>query len=214
MVAMKKTDKHKTIIVFAPHPDDELIGCGGSLAKHASKGNRIIVVYMTSGESSKTFTNKKGLAKIREMEATKGAKIIGFADKQYMREPDGGLKFDGRVVNNILDIIKKEKPDVAYLPYKNGHKDHRTTNKIVLEALSRYNKKVKVLAYEVFIPIQGFNHVENITEFMTKKIEAIRQHQSQRFTIPDQRTRLLARFRGLTTGRGNYCEVFKIGNLP
>ena len=210
MVAMKKTDKHKTIMVFAPHPDDELIGCGGSLAKHASKEKRIIVVYMTSGEASKTFTNKKELARTRETESAKGAKVLGFVSTVYLREPDGSLKVNEKIVNNVLDIINKEKPNIIYLPYKNGHKDHKTTNKIVLGALSRYNKKVKVLAYEVFIPIQSFTHVEDITEFMTKKIEAIRQHKSQRFTIPDQRTRLLARFRGLTTGRGDYCEVFNI----
>ena len=67
-----------------------------------------------------------------------------------------------------------------------------------------------ILCYEVWTTLQEISYVENITEFMPLKLEAIRQHQSQiRDIAYDEASRCLNRYRGITTGRGEYCECFQ-----
>ncbi|MGE5398546.1 MAG: PIG-L deacetylase family protein, partial [Chitinophagales bacterium] len=52
----------KRIMVFAPHPDDDILGCGGSIAKHTSLNHEVITVFMTSGESGSLTCSREELA--------------------------------------------------------------------------------------------------------------------------------------------------------
>jgi LmbE family N-acetylglucosaminyl deacetylase len=67
------------------------------------------------------------------------------------------------------------------------------------------------LAYEVWTPLSEFNYVEDISEFIDKKIAALKEHKSQIQQIRyDEAMEGLARYRGAMTGKGKYCEVFNI----
>jgi LmbE family N-acetylglucosaminyl deacetylase len=67
------------------------------------------------------------------------------------------------------------------------------------------------LAYEVWTPLSDFEYVEDISEFIDKKVAALRKHESQIKNIRyDEAFEGLARFRGAMTGKGKYCEVFKV----
>ena len=63
------------VLVAAPHPDDDVIGCGGSLIKLTRAGHRIIIVYLTSGEAGSIDHTKEELLLIREREARQAARI-------------------------------------------------------------------------------------------------------------------------------------------
>jgi LmbE family N-acetylglucosaminyl deacetylase len=103
------------------------------------------------------------------------------------------------------------------------HEDHKVTFRLVKEAIGRAGAPVfqeykgkpwsgeTVLAYEVWTPLSEFNYVEDISEFVSIKIAALRAHESQIKTIRyDEAVEGLARFRGAMTGKGKYCEVFAI----
>ena len=81
-----------SVLVFAPHPDDDIIGCGGTLIHHVQAGARVAHVYMTSGDALSRKRRSKSLARIREKEAKRGAQIIGVSELIFLREPDSALR--------------------------------------------------------------------------------------------------------------------------
>jgi LmbE family N-acetylglucosaminyl deacetylase len=77
------------ILVIAPHPDDETIGCGGTLCLHAYNGDRVTAVFLTSGELGLKKLRREQAWKIREHEARRAAKILGLADLFFCVSPTG-----------------------------------------------------------------------------------------------------------------------------
>jgi LmbE family N-acetylglucosaminyl deacetylase len=221
----------KRILVFAAHPDDDIMGCGGSLAKHVKLGNQVSVCYMTSGEAGGLGHSKRELARIREEETMNAAKVIGFQDLTYLRNPDGYLEYDQSNLKKLVELIRKKQPNIVYVHHQSdGHQDHRTTFQLVNESLGRASAPLfqdykgapwsteTVLAYEVWTPLPDFEYVEDISEFIAKKTASLKKHESQINIIRyDEASEGLARYRGAMTGKGKYCEVFKvvkISNLP
>jgi LmbE family N-acetylglucosaminyl deacetylase len=90
------------ILVFAPHPDDDIIGCGGSMAKHISQGNRVQVVYLTSGEAGSHKYSKAELAVIREGEARQATASLGIKDVNFLGMPDGFISYTRE---NLLTLV-------------------------------------------------------------------------------------------------------------
>lgn len=212
------------VIVFAPHQDDDLIGCGGSIAKHVKQGNEVTIVYMTSGDAGSLKYSKQELAKIRETEAKDAAKILGIKDLLFLRNTDGYLEYNKENLVKIIDLIREKKPNIIYIPHKSdAHKDHIKTYELVIEAVGRaggpWFQECKgkpwtidtILCYEVWTPLQEIAYVENIDEFIDLKIQALEQHKSQIQDIKyDEAVKGLNRYRGIMTGKGKYCECFQV----
>jgi LmbE family N-acetylglucosaminyl deacetylase len=217
----------KRVLAFAAHPDDDIIGCGGSLAKHVKLGNRVSVCYVTSGEAGGLEHSKEEMARIREDEAKKAAETIGLADIVFLRNRDGYLEYNEQVLTQLVGLIRKNRPHVVYVHHHlDAHEDHKVTSLLVNEAIGRASVPVfqeyrakpwsveTVLAYEVWTPLSVFNYVEDISEFVSIKSAALRMHQSQ-IKIVDyaEATEGLARYRGAMTGVGKYCEVFAVNKI-
>ncbi len=216
----------KKIIVFAPHPDDDLIGCGGSIARRVSEGEDVMIIYMTSGGSGSLDNDKEKTAQIREEEARQAARVIGIKELRFLRREDGYLSCGKDELIEVTRLIREVRPDVIYVPHKDdAHRDHKATHEIVVEAAKRASAAcfpecgpeawaVKtVYAYEVWTPMQTFSCVEDISDLMDMKIEALQQHKSQiRACRYDDAAKGLARYRGAMTGKGEYCECFCIVN--
>jgi LmbE family N-acetylglucosaminyl deacetylase len=214
----------KRVLVFAAHPDDDIIGCGGSIAKHVKNGNKVSVCYMTSGSAGSLDYAKDELARIRENEAKRAAKVVGSRNLIFLRNPDGYLRYDEGNLRKLVELIRKIRPNIVYIHHKSdGQQDHTTTYQLVKESIRRASgpwfQECKgalwsvetILAYEVSTPLSEFNYVEDISEFIDKKIAALRKHQSQVKDIRyDEAAEGLAKYRGAMTGKGKYCEVFQV----
>ena len=212
------------VLVIAPHPDDDAIGCGGSIVQHVRRGDTVHIIYVTSGEHGSPVYEPSELAKIREDEATKGAQILGAQQTTFLRQPDGNVGYSIDLVNHFIQLIRTEKPDVLYLPHSaDGHKDHQQTFQIVMEAVGRaqgnsfpewggkaWNIET-ILGYEVWTPLTHFQYVNDISDVIEVKLNALREHRSQLANVQyDDAVRSLNRFRGIMTERGAYCECFEV----
>lgn len=108
----------KRIMVFAPHPDDDILGCGGSIAKHARQGHEIITVYMTSGEAGSLTYSRDELAALRENEARQASLLLKVNETIFLRNPDGYLEYNRDNLVKIVSLLRANKPDLVYLPHR------------------------------------------------------------------------------------------------
>lgn len=212
------------IMVFAPHPDDEVIGCGGTIATHVRAGDEVVIVYLTSGEAGSLSVPCDELRTTREGEARQGAKHLGVKDLIFLRFPDGYLAFAPECIRTLVNLVRERKPDVVYLPHaQEGPRDHRVTHELGLEAVRRAGGPwfqdcgaepwaVKhVLAYEVWTPIVSPTYYNDVTPWIDLKLAAIRCHASQVSTVAyDEAVKGLNRSRGILSGMGDYCEAFQV----
>jgi LmbE family N-acetylglucosaminyl deacetylase len=214
----------KNVLDFAAHPDDDLIGCGGSLAKHVRAGNQVTVCYMTSGEAGSLEYSKEELKRIREEEARKTAEIIGFTDLIFLGNRDGYVEYNEASLTQLMELVRNRQPHVVYVHQRfDGHEDHKVTFRLVDEAIGRAGAPVfqeytgtpwsieTVLVYEVWTHLSEFNYVEDISEFVSIKTAALRKHLSQiKIVRYDEAAEGLARYRGAMTGKAKYREVFAV----
>jgi N-acetylglucosamine malate deacetylase 1 len=201
------------ILVIAPHPDDESIGCGGTLYFHTQRGDRVAVVYLTSGELGLKKLPREQAWTIREAEARKAAKILRLAEPAFLRCPDWVLNEHVKTASAALvRHLKSELPEMVYMPHPlEWHPDHKAASPILWGAVRQCGISPKVVrGYEIWTPMPEFDHVENIDEAMPIKLRAIRAHRSQLEQLPyDRAIRGLNEYRGAIAGRCRYAEVFQ-----
>jgi len=203
----------RNILVLAPHPDDEVLGCGGALCQHTSAGHRVTVVFLTSGELGLKHLPREEAWRIREREARSAARILGLAGVEFLRGPDwelGGAK--AKVAGGLRAILQREKPELVYLPHPGDwHPDHQATLPLLRLALARSGVRTPELrAYEVWTPLPEFDHVVDITALMPRKLKALRAHQSQLGEFDYVRAiKGLNQFRGALAAKQPFAEVFQ-----
>lgn len=149
----------KNIVVFAPHPDDEVLGCGGTIAKKLSEGQDIYIVFITDGRYALTelgiFSNPTPLEMkdIRKEEALKAAEILGLEEENliFLDFEDKTLaKSETAVQEKILQILNRLSPIEVFFPQRREYNaDHRATNKIIKKAIELSN--LNLIQYEYII---------------------------------------------------------------
>ncbi len=201
-----------SVIVFAPHPDDDVIGCGGAIIQHVKKGDRVCIVYLTSGDAWPKGVEE--LAKIRELEATEATALLGVQDLIFFREPDGYLAATERNKEKVIQIILEHKPDIVYVTHEvEEHKDHKAAFRLVIDAIKKIPqetlKKPQILSYEVWTPLQKISMVKNISREIELKLQALREHKSQLKSVNYiEAVKGLNRYRGIMKQKGAYAECF------
>jgi N-acetylglucosamine malate deacetylase 1 len=196
------------VLVLAPHPDDESIGPGGTLALHASRGDSVHVLCLTSGESASADPH---LPDTREAEVLEAVKRLGVELLPFPRLPDGALaSAHGRAVGLVAQHLVELKPERLYLPHESDdHEDHRAVARIVRDAVKQSGISPWALGYEVWSPMPWFDQAEDISSVLDCKLHAIAAHQSQlkQFAY-DRSARGLAMFRGALAAKCEAAEVF------
>ncbi len=202
------------VLIIAPHPDDEALGCGGTVCKHSAGGDRVAAVFLTSGELGLKQLPRDRAWRVRESEARKAARILGIKRIEFLRLPDWHvgqhIKEGARLLRPVL---KREAPEVIYLPHPGDwHPDHQAAWLVLQAAWGRGSAPPpKALGYEVWTPLSAYDQVENITKVMSRKIRALRAHRSQLDEFDYERAvRGLNQFRGELAGKCRYAEVFQV----
>jgi LmbE family N-acetylglucosaminyl deacetylase len=142
-------------MVFAPHPDDETLGCGGTILQKRRAGAVVRLAFLTDGSSSHLdLISREELTVVRAREALGAAKVLGVeAEDVFMLGfPDGALRSCREAaVSRVAELLRRHRPEQLFVPYARGeHRDHVSTNHIVREAVARVGLPVTLLEYAVW----------------------------------------------------------------
>jgi N-acetylglucosamine malate deacetylase 1 len=163
------------ILVLSPHPDDESIGCGGTLAELAALGNEIDVVYLTSGAPR----GDRQSAAHREAEARAACAVLGLRHLYFLRGQDGELLSQLSLSKPIEELIAANDYRVIFCPWPgDGHADHRATFGILQDALRWSKRRPEIWLYEVWSCLAA-DRLVSIDSSIHLKMRAIRSHASQ-----------------------------------
>ncbi len=216
------------VLVLAPHCDDEILGCGGVMAKYISEDKPVYVAIVTNGNlGAPEIFPEEGTKKVRS-EALKAHKLLGVTKTFFLDFPAPRLDSipSYKLSLKINEIITEYGITTLYIPHRGDiHKDHRITYEAALVAARPINDcPVKtIFAYEtlsetewappfgdeVFIPTV----FEDIEKYLDSKLEAFKCYDSQIKEFPHSRSlrgiELVSNFRGSTVGIKN-AEAFML----
>lgn len=213
----------KKLVVIAPHPDDETLGCGGTIARFAASGTEVSVLVVAGhlpplyDEAAFETTHREALAAF---------KIMGVAQSAFLRIP-ATLVRDVPVAElngKINGFIREIGPDMVLLPFPDRHIDHRVIFDACIVACRPVHAAAPkaVLAYETLSethwnvpgiePVFAPEFFVDTTDYMAKKNAALACYASQINHAPSRSVEActaLAKFRGSQNGCG-YAEAFKV----
>lgn len=174
--------KGTKVLVFAPHPDDEILGCGGVLKKHILSGDIVNVIYMTDGSKGCPSNIKlEDIANVRKNEAIAASKKLGVYKVDFAPFIDGNLKVSKETISYVEKKLKKIKPDIIYTPHLNEtHPDHKECTNIVNKAVEASGVSTSIFLYEIWNFLNP-THLVNITDVVEEKIDALKEYTSQLF---------------------------------
>jgi LmbE family N-acetylglucosaminyl deacetylase len=175
----------RRVAVLAPHPDDEMLGCGATLVKHLQAGHQVLVVFASSGEASAAASGTAAeRVSLREHEARNAVTAaIPAAVLEFLRLPDGELaSCVEELAWHFSRVLTAAEVDLVYAPHPaEPHGDHAAVARAVALALAPMNAVpiVKNVAwYEVWSPLPA-THVVDVTAQMPAKLEGLARYVSQ-----------------------------------
>lgn len=161
----------KNILVLAPHPDDEVFGCGGAIALHVESGCNVAVVLVTSGSIG-------GDPDTRVEESKKASEFLGGYSLEVWNYDDGKVSFCVELVEKIKKEIKEKKTTLIYAPSLwENHPDHKAVSLSAMEAAKEF-LDCSIMFYEVGAPLRP-NMLVDISSVLDKKILAMQCFASQ-----------------------------------
>lgn len=167
------------ILVLSPHPDDDVIGAGGTLHRYHQKGAHITSLYLTDGRAgSRTYAESELIA-IRQAEARQAADIVGIDQLIFLDHRDSELALTPETLKELTQVLEKTRPEAVFLPFfLDDHADHMATNRIFLAAAERYPNCL-CYAFGLWRLLPTYNFTVDITNCIDLKKQAIQAHASQ-----------------------------------
>jgi LmbE family N-acetylglucosaminyl deacetylase len=153
---IQNSELRRSALIFSPHPDDESLGCGGTIIKKKQAGATVKLVHMTDGAGShRHLISAQELRTIRRRESVNAARVIGVDQTYFLDFEDGALSESvGAAAERILEILRREEPEEVFVPHRcepmQQAADHIAATQIVMAALGSYRKRVAVWEYPVW----------------------------------------------------------------
>jgi LmbE family N-acetylglucosaminyl deacetylase len=186
--------------VISPHPDDDVIACGGTIARARDEGAVLNVLYVTDGAAShvgSTCYPPHVLRSVREDEARRALELLGVPAEwlHFLREADTKLARTGpaaaALAARIAAHVTRFAPTMVFSPWiRDGHGDHVATSIAVRRALTEVGSRAELFEYTVWLEDLGAPHdgprtdearpvTSDVGAFRARKMEAVRTHRSQ-----------------------------------
>lgn len=203
----------KRILVIAAHPDDEALGCGATLARHAAEGDEVRAVFVADGVSSRPADPPHALAE-RKAAMAEAARVLGITDTVTFDFVDNQLDQVPllEIVRRIEQVVTAYRPDVVYTHHAGDlNVDHRITHQAVLTACRPLPDAgvQQILAFEVVSStewgLQPFapNVFVDVSAYMPQKIAALQAYGAEMRPAPHARS--LQHIEALAVHRGHGC---------
>tara|TARA_A100001015_G_scaffold318131_1_gene437035 strand:- start:519 stop:1208 length:690 start_codon:yes stop_codon:yes gene_type:complete len=223
----------KKILIIAAHPDDEVLGCGGLIAKHIKQKNKIRIVFLAEGVTARFSKEKVDDPEVikksnrRNNNAILALNELGVKKNEIYLSKNPCCRLDELSQLDIIKLIEKHikqfKPNQIFTHW---HSDTNIDHRIAYEATITatrpvYNFQINLIAsFEVLSSTEwNFekpfkpNYFEDITKFINKKIKAIKLYRDELKKFPHSRSiksiKSLSNFRGVQAGFKN-AEAFHI----
>lgn len=214
------------VLFVSVHPDDETLGCGGTIIKHKKNGDDIYWMIITEANQSEGYS--KEFVEARKLQIDKISDFYKFDKVSNLGFPAAKLQnvdFND-IVDKIATVMNSIKPQIVYTVNRSDvHTDHQVAAKAVFSCTKtfRYPFIKRILMYEclsetemapalheaVFIP----NVFSDISEYLDYKLEAMSIYETEVKSPPFPRSleniKALARYRGSTAGV-DYAEAFML----
>ena len=208
----------KTVLIVAPHADDETLGCGGTILKLIGQGYQVhwlIVTGMTEG-----IGYSKSQIAHRNKEIKKVAKAYGFIATHELKLPSARLETipKGEVIGLISKVVSRVKPEIVFTAYRNdAHSDHEIVFDAVMSATKtfRYPFIKKVIVYETISETDygmkpedgGFkpNIFVDIDGYLAEKLDIFENFETEVGAFPFPRSRKA--IESLAFVRGAQCNA-------
>ena len=215
----------KKILVIAPHPDDEVLGCGGTIAKHVKEGDEVYLCIVTKGY---TPDWSEEFIKNRPKEIKKSNEILGIEKTYFLNFPTAKLDTipQKELNDSISNIVKEIKPEIVYAPHEGDlSKEHRLIFEAALVATRPKpgSSVKKILCYETLSETEwGRNLIKkmfipnvyiDISNTLKEKLKAMKAYKSELKEYPHPRSleiiKALAKKRGSEAGL-KFAEAFML----
>jgi len=215
------------VIVIAPHADDEILGCGATIAKHVEQSDEVFVIIVTNASIGAPELFSRNSVNETRLEATNAHEFLGIKKTFFLDFPAPALNAypEYKISLAFVDIFRKIQPTHLFLPHPGDlNQDHKAVYRAGIVAarpldniLIRSIYTYETLSETEWAPMNeiGFrpNCFVDTSRFLKRKIEAMRYFKSQLKEFPNTRSiesiEALARFRGGTIGV-NYAEAFHV----
>lgn len=163
----------RRVLVVAPHPDDETLGCGGTLARLAPTCD-VHVLLVTNGDGGGGLPPETSA--IRKQEMAAAVRTLGIANEVlHLDEPDGRFDDTSSFRQALAAIVQRLQPDWVFLPWLgDSHPDHSRISRASSQVLRRSGVE-RVLYYETWNPVPA-THVVDITSVLEAKRAAVLCH--------------------------------------
>jgi LmbE family N-acetylglucosaminyl deacetylase len=201
---LPKQEELKRVLVVLAHPDDPEFFCGGTIARWVAEGREVIYCLLTRGDkgADEPGVDPLELAEVREKEQRAAAEILGVKEVIFLENPDGSLVPDLKLRMDVVRVIRTIRPDIVvtcdptnFFPSDRyiNHPDHRAAGQVTLDAV--FPAARSALYFPELMEDEGLkphkvrhvyvagtihpNTVVDVTDFIDRKIEALKEHRSQ-----------------------------------
>lgn len=199
-------DRFRRVVVFAAHPDDEVIGCGGTIRRLATGGAAVTVVIATTGDTGRSprFATMPDLPGARRAESTRSRELLGVDEVMFLDHETQDLRNDRATFQQWIRIIRALRPDLVLCHGPDDkHRDHRTVNALTREAiwkawenvmpdLGPRHRAAEAWMYEITDTFATPEIIVDISQTLEAKLAALDEHGTQ--------TEVLGNIRGLVLG--------------
>lgn len=222
----------RSVLVIAPHPDDEALGCGGLIAALGERGADVAVVFVTDGGASHPRSRdwpRARLADLRAEEASAALTALGISSalRLHLGLPDADIVRGSpdwqRAVERTAQLAADLRPAVVLAPWRRDpHRDHRDSHALTVEALQRADIRPRLLEYPIWLdeleaedarprPGEAVALAVDVSRWRKRKRAAVAAHRSQLgLVVDDDPSGFVlsdATIRRLTDGDEVYFEV-------
>jgi LmbE family N-acetylglucosaminyl deacetylase len=210
-IILKLPDIERALIL-APHPDDEALGCSGTVFLLNEAGTHSSLVFVTNGE--KLYSGHSAeVSRDRREEAQRASELLKCRETVFLDFPDGETeKNTEEIYKELQAVIEKVQPVMLFSPSPlDYHQDHITTSKIALRLLGAH-RSFRLAFYEVYTTLR-FTHLIDITEVVDKKKQIIMNYKSSLYGKPDVYVGAslgLNAHRSIFVQRKGYFEAFHV----
>lgn len=199
------------MLVVAPHPDDETIGCGGVIALHRAQGDEVHVAVVSDGDRGDPEGRypRDGYVELRREECRRAARVLGVAEPVFLGFRDQELARAAELGRALATLLERLRPATVYHPPAlEMHPDHHAVGAAMTALASRLSFAPRLFAYETWVPVVP-TAVIDVSEVWEVKRAALEQYASQlAYNDYLQAASGLAAYRAIFLPGARYVEAF------